>query len=89
MSSKWKNIKKQRRQITPEYHQNPLTAFFFYPIKKTSLTVQGTLLIGTHTLWVHNFGHKDPFWTKPAPMDSPERGLSIGTDFVKNGVLST
>ena len=29
----------------------------------------------------------DPFVTKPAPIESPRRDLSIGTGFVKNGSI--
>ena len=39
----------------------------------------------SQTLLVHNFSLKNPFLTKPVPIESPEFWLSIGTGFVKNG----
>ena len=39
----------------------------------------------SQTLLVHNFSQKNPFLTKPVPIESPEFWLSIGTGFVKSG----
>ena len=49
----------------------------------------GSHVISPQTLWVHNFVNMDVFSTKPVPIESPEKPLSIGTGFVENESIST
>ncbi len=46
-------------------------------------------LIMSITLGPRNFANNGPFLMKLVPIKSPELGPSIGTKFVKNGLLST
>ena len=49
----------------------------------------GSHVISPQTLWVHNFVNMNVFSTKPVPIESPEKPLSIGTGFVENESMST